>query len=162
MHTSANTHTCMMDKCAKCKETWTVCEIRTHICLKMTYHVQKALCYTPGSTGSMCLYPNTCKQTEAQTHTHKHTLMLLTHLHLHERSPVEAARCSRQCTPQTTPLRHGGHTPSYATFPQTFPPSLLPPFPLPHLSLFFSSPSPVLFFLSTPSQGVRSKPQPLG
>lgn len=106
----------MMNKCAKYKETWTVYEIGPHICRVMTYHVPKALCYTPGSTGSLFLYHNTYK-TNRSTNT-----QILTHLHLHERSPVEAACCSRQGTPQTTPLRHGGNTPSSATFPQTFPP----------------------------------------
>lgn len=38
-----------------------------------------------------------------QTHTE-----MLAHLHLHEGSPVKAACCSRQGTPQTTPLRHDG------------------------------------------------------
>ncbi len=122
-HKHTNTHTCT-DKCAKYKETW-IYEVRTHICLVMTYHVLKALPF--------CITTHTNKQ----THTHTHIYML-THLHLHERPPVEAACCSRQGTPQTTPLRHGGHTPSSATFPQTFP---LAPF---SFSLYFTSLSSLL------------------
>lgn len=68
----------------------------------MTCHVLNALCYKPESTYSLPL----SQHMETNTHTE-----MLTHLHLHKGSPVEAACCSRQGTPQTTPLRHGGYTP---------------------------------------------------
>lgn len=49
-----------------------------------------------------------CRVLNSKSTTHT---QMLTHLHLHEGSPIEAACCSREGTPQTTPLRHGGHTP---------------------------------------------------
>lgn len=49
-----------------------------------------------------------CRVLNSKSTTHT---KMLTHLHLHEGSPIEAACCSREGTPQTTPLSHGRHTP---------------------------------------------------